>query len=113
MKINGQEVETEELTVKQRDGKPYIVTSPLPEYIAVTPSLWDNAAERTDTDSIDGEEDERPWAWIETLGHADEDVDNDGHVLHLDATNVVTSYKLMAELEDGTRILHLVAWAER
>ena len=103
--IDGQEITPEEIQTEFRNGKTYITTAPLPEYIWVDEETWEDA-ESYDSGAFSS------YQWVEALGHADEDVDNDGHVLHLDAANVTASYRLLTETEDGNRILHLVAWAE-
>lgn len=112
---NGQEITPESITVESRDGKAYVSTSPLPEYILVHPDFWDEAPEFTPSEPEEGEDPTEPPAemWVEPIGHADEDVTNDGYVLHIDASNVALAYKLLEELPGGNRLLQLVSWAER
>lgn len=110
--IDGQEITPEALIITQLDdGRIKVENTPLPEYILVAPDLWDEAepytpGEPEDEGTPPGE------LWLEEIGHADEDVTNDGYVLHVDAANVTLSYKLLAEWESG-RLLQLVSWAER
>lgn len=115
MKINGQEIEPGELLIEQRDGEPYIATSPAPEYILVTGSLWDEA-EDFDPQALNANGDEPAppsWLWRETLGHMDENVDSAGTLLHLDTVNVAAQYRLVEERPDGTKVLQMASWAER
>lgn len=112
IKINDQEIEPEALTIHQSDdGSIRVENTPLPEYVLVGEELWGEA------ESYDPQVDadtgiEPPQLWIETVGHADEDVDNDGYLLHIDAANVALTYRLLDELPDGNRLLRLESWAE-
>ena len=112
MKVNGQEIEPESLNIEFRDEKPYITTAPLPEYILVHKDFWDVAEEWSAVDGDTGIAPPATYLWREALGHADEDVANDGYVLHFDTTNVVAAYKLLAD-ESDQKVLQLVSWTER
>lgn len=91
------------LTLESRDGKPYLVTAPpLPEYIEVAAELWDEAWDNRYDEHADGPA--RP-IWLEPIGHADPEIDNDGYVLHIEASNAWCNYRLLTEREDGTRSL--------
>lgn len=110
---NGQEITPDALIITQLDaGGIKVENTPLPEYILVAKDLWDEA--EVYDPQLDGDTGLEPpdGLWIEEIGHADEDVTNDGYILHVNATNVALGYKLLQELEDGNRLLQLVSWAE-
>lgn len=98
-------ISAEALEIEQRDGKPYVVTSPLPEYILVSSELWAEV-------SLEPDAGDDNWLWLETIQHADEDRDNDGYRLHVEASNVSATFSLVSEDADGTRLLQLQSWGE-
>lgn len=111
MQIDGREITPEDLQLTQLDdGSVRIENAPLPEYIAVTPNLWEEFPEWT-PETEWPPTDPAPWAWREVIGHADPDRDNDGYMLHLDATNVSAAYRLLGD-SDGNRVLRLERWSE-
>lgn len=102
------------ITIEQRDGKPYITTAPLPEFIEISRELWDGL-EVWDP-NIDADTGIEPPAnpmWLEVIGHADHDRDNDGYMLHVDTENVVCSYRAGSALENGPIRATLAAWGEK
>lgn len=109
----------EELTLtRNSDGTIRVENAPLPERIAVTAELWDEL----NLDPTEEDSPEFPHAWLETIahaGHVDGDgkamaVDNDGYVLHVDAVNVVCSYRFnYPPTEDRNATGVLVSWGEK
>lgn len=104
------ETKAEAITIEQRDGKPYITTAPLPEFIEISRELWDTAWDNRYDEHADG-----PTGpiWLEEIGHADPEIANDGYMLHIDATNVVCSYRASSVPADGPVRATLAAWGEK
>lgn len=117
----------EPLEIRQHDdGQPYVVTSPLPEYVTVDAELW-GAAEPYDPSALPGDNETPPGPpplWVETVHNgAVGQTDPEGnlvapdarhdYVLHIDASNVTASYRLVAERPDGNRLLQLHSWGEQ
>lgn len=121
------DVSAEVLQIEVRpDGELYVKTMPLPEYIAVDAGLWDSAepydptALPEDHETLPGP----PTLWLEKVTNGavgQTDVDGNpvapdarhDYVLHIDASNVTASYKLLTEDADGTRLMQLHSWGER
>lgn len=104
--VNDQKITPDALEIENRDGAPYVVTSPLPEYITVSSELWDEA-EVYDPE-VDGDTGlEPPWLWLEEILHAD------SWTLHVEASNVICAYRLLAGNPAGDRLLQLVSWGEK
>ena len=114
--------EPDALTITRLDdGSIRIENAHLPERIAVAKDLWDELEEYDP--AMDGDTGlEPPAAWLESIphaGHVDTDgnpmaVQNDGYVLHIDAVNVVCSYRFSygpAEGRNATGLL--VSWGEK
>lgn len=98
-----------ELVLTQRDsGSIRIENATPPEYIDVSRELWDQLY-------IDPTEaDEAGPMWLETIGHADPEIPNDGYMLHVDAENVTCSYRTGARLpEEGNVRATLASWGEK
>lgn len=103
-------VDTQELIIEQRDGELYITNAPLPEHITIGRGVWEQAIDNGYDEHADG-----PTGpiWAEAIHHADEDRDNDGYILHLDASNVTCSYRVAAVPEDGPINGVLASWGEK
>lgn len=109
--------EPEALIITQLDdGTIRVENAPLPERIQVTAELWDELYIDPNAGDLG------PPAWLESIphaGHVDGNgdpmaVENDGYVLHVDATNVVCSYRFnYGPTEDRNATGVLVSWGEK
>jgi hypothetical protein len=100
------------LIIEQRDGEPYITNAPLPEHIELSRQFWEETEElRPSVDFETGIE--PPAVWREVIEHADPDRENDGWMLHVDASNVYCSYRVASVPEDGPVRATLASWSER
>lgn len=99
----------EALVLTQLDGGGIRVENATPpEHITLDRELWD--AVREDNDPADGET--RP-VWVETIGHQDPEVPNDGYMLHVDAVNVACSYRVSSLADQGPVRATLASWGEK
>jgi hypothetical protein len=107
----------DELIITQLDdGTIRVENAPLPERIEVTSGLWDELM----LDPI--QDGPMPPAWLETIphaGHVDGDgkfmpVDNDGYVLHIEASNVTCAYRFNYAPREGQNVTGvLMSWGEK
>jgi hypothetical protein len=104
------------------DGTIRVENAPLPERIEVAAELWDEL--EVYNPEVDGDTGLEPPqnGWLEVIphaGHVDGDgefmpVDNDGYVLHIDATNVTCTYRFnYAPKEGQTATGVLMSWGEK
>jgi hypothetical protein len=110
------DTEAGELTIEQRDGKAYVTTAPLPEHIEIARELWDGLEVWDPAiDADTGIEPPTGPLWLEVIGHADPEIDNDGYMLHVNTENVVCSYRAGAGLDGPQHAVRatLAAWGEK
>jgi hypothetical protein len=99
-----------------------VENAPLPERIEVTAELWDEL--EVYNPEVDGDTglEPPPNGWLEVIphaGHVDGDgkfmpVDNDGYVLHIEATNVSCAYRFNYAPREGQNVTGvLISWGEK
>jgi hypothetical protein len=110
------------LITRLDDGTIRVENAPLPERIEVAAELWDQILTEAPPAGDAPEPGDERWAWIEIIDHAGHvdgggefmPVDNDGYVLHIDATNVTCTYRFnYAPKEGQTATGVLMSWGEK